>query len=219
MEIDTLDITIRQSVKYIELITAIVALVYYKKYKGTFFIYFVLLLWLTVLVEFAGLFMRLSGYASNFIVFNVYHLINFTALLWLYKAFIKKKVSKRIISSFILFFILIYFLNLRVENYTTRLITWPFIVGSIFIMISVVFYFLEILNSDKVLYIKKNLLFWVSAGLLIYFAGKLPMRLVRNYWFEVLNYRVIFLTEAILSILMCGCFIIGFIWSEKRYLS
>ncbi|WP_165605831.1 hypothetical protein [Flavivirga aquatica] len=80
---------------------------------------------------------------------------------------------------------------------------------------AIAFYFTEILNTNKVLYVDKNLLFWISIGLLLYHIGKIPTRIMRNYYEEIPNFENIFIAESILSIIMNICFIIGFICSEK----
>ncbi|WP_281766094.1 hypothetical protein [Neptunitalea lumnitzerae] len=218
MEIDTYSIIIRKSIKYIELATAIVALFHYYKYKGTFITYFVTLLCVTVVIEFTGLYMKVMGYTSNFILYNIYHLINFTVLLLLFKNCIKNTSYQKIVIGLLVIFLIIYSINMLVENYFNQLITFPFICGSTFVIMAIILYYLELLSTNKVLYVKRNLVFWVSVGLLLYFAGKIPMRIVRNYWFEIVDYQIIFFTESLLSIIMNLFFLIAFIWSEKRYL-
>ena len=51
------------------------------------------------------------------------------------------------------------------ENYYKEIQTIPYLIASIFLISSIIFYFLEILNTDKILYVHKNLLFWISIGL------------------------------------------------------
>ncbi|AUC75762.1 hypothetical protein CW732_08765 [Olleya sp. Bg11-27] len=207
-------LNLKHSVKYIELITAIIGSIYFFKYKYTYLKHFLILLWLIVLIEFFGSYWY-ALYGSNFIIYNIYHLINFTFLLYLYKKYVEKLKHKQWISYFIVFYILSFIVNIGFQNYLTQIQTIPFIVGAVFIIISISFYFLDILNSNKILYISKNLLFWISIGLLLYFVGKIPTRIIRNYWEEFDNYQSIFMVEYILSIIMNICFIIGFVCSEK----
>ena len=213
---------LKDSIMYIELLTASVASFYFYKYKGTRLIYILYLFWFTVIIEFTSYFLgpRVFDIIENsFWIYNyIYHPVNFIMLLFIYSLFLKKIMSIDLKRVFISGFLVIYFVNMIVGNYTNELIILPFITGGVFIMFFIGFYFVELLNSDKVLFVSKNLLFWISIGLLIYFAGKIPMRLVRNYWKEIANYNALSIASSLLSIVMNFCFIIGFIWSEKRYL-
>ncbi|TSE09741.1 hypothetical protein [Aquimarina algiphila] len=107
-------------------------------------------------------------------------------------------------------------INSFFENYINEYATMPYIIGASFVIISIIFYYIDILNSEKVLYVHKNILFWISIGLLIYYSGNIPFRIVRNYAGELLNAKVQFLVLCILSIVMNLCYIRGFIWSSKK---
>ncbi len=215
MLLDFSFLELKQSIKYVELLAAIVGSIYFYKYKSTPLKYFLMLLWLVVCVEFFGKF-YFKIFHSNYIVFNIYHFINFTTLLLLYRALIENRVYKKWVSFFVPTYIISFFINLSFQDYFTQIQTFPFIIGALLVIISIIFYFLEVLNTNKVLYVSKNLLFWISIGLLIYFVGKIPTRLMRNYWAEISYYESIFIVEYILSIFMNICFIIGFICTGKQ---
>lgn len=213
LEISFLEL--KHSIKYIELITAVVGSIYFYKYKHTYLKYFLALLWFVVFVEFFGKYYY-QLFNSNYIIYNIYHAINFTALLMLYRTFIQNKRHKKWISFFPSIYLVSFFANLLLQNYFNQIQTFPFIIGALLVIFSILLYFLEILSTDKVLYVSKNLLFWISIGLLIYFVGKIPTRLITNYWNEVSYYESIFIVEYILTIFMNVCFIIGFICTKKR---
>ena len=213
--IEIVYLTLKNSVKYVELITAIIGTIYFYKYKHTCLKYFLLILWYVVINEFLGFFLKKAGFTYNVIIYNIYHLINFSFLFILYKTYIKNSIHKKYIKYFLVIYIISFFGNMFYQNYFTQAQTIPFIIGAVFLIISIVFYFSEILNTDKVLYINKNLFFWISIGLFLYHIGKIPTRIIRNYYNEIPNFKSISITESSLSIIMCICFIIGFIWSEK----
>ncbi len=205
---------LRSSIKYFELTTAIVGTLYLHKYKKTFLKYFLFTLWFIVIIEFFGKWYRMN-IGNNHIVYNVYNFINFSFLLILYLTYLKKKIHKKWVTYFLIFYIVSFFLNSIIQNYMTQIQVAPFIVGALCIIITIIFYFSEILNSNQVLYISKNLLFWISVGLLLYFVGKIPTRIVKNYWTGMNGYGYISITEFILSIIMNIFFITGFVCSEK----
>jgi len=216
MPLEIIFSTLGKSIKYIELTTAIVGSIYYYKYKHTCLKYFLIILWYTTLNGFLARFLH-ENYIlrNNTVLYNIYNLINFTFLFTLFKAYIKKINHKKWIKTFSYIYIISLVIEAFFKNYLSEIQTIPFIIGAIFVIICIFYYFLEVLNTDKVLYVSKNLLFWISIGLLLYFFGKIPTRIVRNFWEEVTYYQSIYVVEYILSIVMNICFIIGFICSEK----
>ncbi len=200
----------------VEILAAIFATIYYYKYKNTIFLkYFIYLLWYVVINELLGYYIR-SLDLKNAIIHNVYNVINFTYLLLLYRYNFKNKRNKKAASFFITVYILAFLINGFFENYLIEHQRLPYIISALFLVITILLYFFEILNSEQVLHAKKNLLIWISFGLLIYFVGNLPFRILRNYYLELTDATVHFLVMFTLTVIMNFCFIIGFIWSDKK---
>ena len=109
-----------------------------------------------------------------------------------------------------------FFINGFFENYLYEFQSIPYIIAALFTIITILLYFREILNSEKVLYTNKNLLFWIGIGLLLYFVGNIPFRILRNYYEYLTDATILFLINFTLTIVMNTCFIIGFIWSDKK---
>lgn len=212
--IDTLFETIRGSVKYVELITAIIGSAYYYKYKNSNLKFFLPFLYFLVLLEFFGKYCY-ELFDSNYVVYNVYHFINFIFVLVLFRSFLKRERNKKWISFFVAIYVIAFFGNMFFENYLTQIQSIPFIIGALLVIITIILYYLEILTTDEVLYVSSNLLFWISIGFLLYFVGKIPTRIVKNYWEGISYYRSIYITEYILAIIMNIFFITGFICSNK----
>ncbi len=208
--------TFRKSIKYIELTAAIVGSIYIYKYKHTFLKHFLILLWYIAINEFLNLYLRQNyDFKNTYILYNIYHIINFSFLFILFKTYVKKTSHKKWILAFLVTYIASICIDVTFNDYFLEIQIIPFIIGGLFIIISIFFYFLEILNTNKVLFVSKNLLFWISVGLLLYFAGKIPTRIIRNYWKEISYFNETRVAELILSIVMNICFIIGFICSQK----
>ena len=62
----------------------------------------------------------------------------------------------------------------------------------------------------------KILLFWISTGVLIYYCGNIPYKIVRSYASNLRDVPIEFLVLCILTIVMNLCFIIGFVWSDNK---
>ncbi len=207
----------RSSIKYIELLTAIIGTCYLYKYKHTFLKYFLIILWYTVVNEFTGYILaRELGFRRNVIIYNVYHLVNFSFIFLLFRNYVTKKRYKYRIRLFSILYLISFFVNMFFENYFEKIQTVPFFVASILIIVSIMYYYSEILNTNEVLYVKKKMVFWISVGYLLYLSGSFPIRIVRNYFTEALNVEYIVEVGSFISIVMNICFIIGFIWSEEN---
>jgi hypothetical protein len=208
-------LTIRGSIKYMELIVAIIATFYFYKYKHSHLKYFLIILWYTAVNEFLGFTLKKIGFYSNIIIYNIFHFINFSFLFFLFQKSLKVRIHKLWLSVFGGIYVLSFFINMLFENYVYQVQTVPYLIASVLIITCIVIYFSEILNTDEVLYIKSNIMFWISIGYLLYLAGNIPIRVIRNYFTEVVNLEYILEISSVLSIVMNICFILGFIWGEK----
>ena len=215
MILDISFITIRSSIKYIELLAAIVGSFYFYKYKREFLKYFLVILWYTAVNEFLGFTLTRMGVAVNVIIYNIFHFINFSFLFLLFNKCLKIERHKKFTKIFLAIYVLSFFINMCFENYLNQIQTIPYLIASVLLITSIVFYFSEVLNTDEVLFIKTNIMFWVSVGYLLYLAGNIPIRVVRNYLYQLVDLKYILEISSVLSIVMNICFIFGFIWGEK----
>ncbi len=203
---------------FIQFLAAIISTIYYRKCNNTILKYFPILLWYTFLNEIAGILFIEYFSRFNAIIYNIYHLINFTVLFLIFKNFLITKKHKNCIKIFIIIYIGSYIINGFFENYLVEFLSWPYIIASSFLIVCISFYFIEILNSQKVLSVKKNLLVWISIGLLIYYIGNIPFKIVKNYYTDIDGITILFFINVVLTIIMNICFIIGFIWSDRKQL-
>lgn len=215
MILDVSLVTIRSSIKYIELLAAIIGTIYLYKYKFEFLKYFLVILWYTAINEFLGLLMGKMGFSTNYIIYNIFHFINFSFLFLLFYKCLKVESYRKWTKLFLAVYVTSFFVNMFFENYLYEIQTVPYLIASVLLIVSIVFYFSEILNTNEVLFIKTNIMFWISVGYLLYLAGNIPIRVVRNYLFEMVDLKPVLEISSILSIVMNFCFILGFIWGEK----
>ncbi len=207
------------STLFIELISAIIGSIFFHKYKHTILKYFLIYLWFIVFIEYSAFISReYFGVKYNAWLFNFFYVVHFLYLFYTYSLVLNNKKRKKIISYFAIGYSIVFIINGFFENYITRSQTIPFILGSGFLIISIIFYFTEVLKSEKVLSVKKNLLFWISVGLLLCYAGFIPFRITMNYYADMQNINHLYLILYALIIISNTCFIIGFIWSDRKQL-
>lgn len=204
------------SIDAIELITIFIGIYHYKKYKDTLLKYFLWFLCYGFITEMLGIVIGYGFKKSNYIVFNVYAIISYFFFYWLFYNSFKNKRNKHIVSFFILCFTLVFiidsfFFNTIFDNqqYYTLLF------GSISLIVTIILFFIEILNSEAILKVKHLLIFWVAVGLLLFQLGFIPVFLASKYinYSNGLTYGYILL---ILNFITSLCYSLGFIWTKKN---
>ncbi len=207
------------STLFMELLCAITGSIYYYKYKDSILKYFLIYLWVVVFLEYTGYISReYFDQQNNGLIFNIYFFLSYTYISSLYLRIIKEPKKKRAIYLFFIIYIVSIITGGVYENYVTDFQSIAFITASVLIVLQVAFYFIELLNSERVLHVKKNLFFWISIGLLIFYIGNIPFRITINYYADLGGFNYLFSINYLLIILLNSCYIIGFIWSNKKQL-
>ena len=194
----------------LELISAIIGTINYKKFASKYTAYFLFFLWYIVLAETTSVILKKYGY-SNTWIYVVYTFLEFNILLLMYKSITKLKFTKKIILLFIVLINIIYFIEVYKQGLTinTSITT---VVGSIFLSIVLILYLKEFLYSDKILNYSRSLYFWITLGSLVYYLGSVPFQAMTNY---LKNRNLIYL-QISLAVFAQVCVIIGFLWSKKE---
>lgn len=200
----------------IQVITAVVATIFYSKYKNTQAKYIVVLLWYTAINDIiAGIYSsKVSIYNAPF--YNIFQIIFTVYYLSLYKSVVESLKFKRYISYFILFYLFSFIVALFTDDFSKFHLSLSYITGSILIVTSIILYFSEILNSDKIIRINKMLMFWISIALLTCLLPDIPFDVIRRYYEKSPTIPYIYVVTFVLIIIFNLILISGFIWSEKQ---
>jgi hypothetical protein len=155
--------------------------------------------------------------SGNFIYYNVTTIITLVLYYALYLENIKVYTYKRIF--FVACVITFCFCLINVFYIQTgqMLHTYSFSIGSVCLCLGIVFYIKEIIESDKIILISKDPLFWISMGLFAFYIIHIPYigmynYLHKNYIEILLLFRNIFL---VLNYIMYSCIIIGLLCLKK----
>lgn len=193
-----------------------VALVHFKKVKGTKMMFFLYILLLGLITESLGYYVGYyASYNNTFPIYSVYKLLTLSIYFFLFKSYVQDQTKKKIILGLYLSLILYGVFN-AVFVYSSFLVyhlnTW--IYGSICFLVVIIIYLFDVLKTDIIFSIKKVLLFWVGIGNLLFIIGFLPVFALSKYF----NYNGIWdYTVFSLNVLMHTCFITGFLISKKEY--
>lgn len=193
-------------------------MVNYKKFYQPLAKYIILYLCLTalepIIAEYYGIYMG-DGY--NWIVINVFLFVRFMFFFILYYANLKRKLFKNTV----LVFGLLYLLSLLGEiwfgdtNYHSQSQVVPYVVGAYGVWLSIILYFIEILDSKEYIRLEKTILFWVSLAYFFYFIGFILLKI--NQETLISNYVDYYIAIVMfLTLLMNVILIIGILWSRPR---
>ncbi|WP_299678117.1 hypothetical protein [uncultured Dokdonia sp.] len=203
----------------IQIITAIVSSIYFYKYKNSFLKYICYFLWYTIANEFLGNYIGEILEKDTGYLYNIRRIVLFTLIYWILKNAIKDKKRLKIIN--ILFFIYALIQGIEiVYKYKTIIVdyyTISYFIGGLISFLGIMYYAIELLKSQNITFLHKNLTVWFLIGNLIFWIVYLPINLIfTNYEYfskEVLdNLSVIHNTFIIIQNII---FILGFIISER----
>ena len=203
---------------YLALFSGIIGLISWHKLPDNKAKSLVILIWFSVIIEKVGYYFTEWTGLLNYYVFNFYMLVSFPAYILLIRSLLQK-INHRIIAIFSLFlFIISFFLNiLYFKQDVNHSYTYSFAIGVLLILMLSCLYLVEIFNSDKILNFKKSVFFWYILGILVFHVPFLPFMLAINWFLIKQDDSVFSLVLFILNLLAHNCFIIGFVWSEKKY--
>ncbi|MGY0392606.1 hypothetical protein ACW5R3_08640 [Bizionia sp. KMM 8389] len=218
----------------LEILAAVTGLVFFSKYKHTAAKYFIYFLVYVVFFEVVGRYTRFiknDGVLSflentllekNYWWYSLCWLILSVAFYgWYYLKTLTNKNHKKILK-FTLFGFLIYAVLITVLNweafFNTNFVSIT-VFGALIILQCVFYYFLEILQSDKILTFYKSLNFYITCSILILWLVQTPLVFFEPY-FGILDMDYVYLRNFInLNIIafMYLSFTIGLVVSNPNY--
>ena len=158
-------------------------------------------------------------YHTNVVFYNIFTSIQTGYYLFLIQSSIVSVKIRRIIVACACVFILASVVNcFFIQNIRTELVSYTFTIGCLLITLSAMYFFYELLHSNKIENYATYPRFWIILGVFIFYTCNIPYMSVYNYLFvnfkTILNayYKII----EILAYIMYVFFIIGIIWSSKR---
>ena len=208
------------------LLTWIVSVYRYRRYFDTPLKYLPMLIIYTFFTELLGYFIKYSDEfqffsdsrfaGHNVIIYNVYQLVFFLFFFEVYRKVIKNRSAKKWIFYGSFLCGLIYLVNALFYNPLHNQLTYAHIVVSFMLASILILYFKEKRIDGVAQPLKYNLLFWVSAGLLVFYS-LFPI-ILAMYRLKLSVGVYIYLRPILLSsiVLMYGCFIIGLLAGKRK---
>ncbi|PIR12587.1 MAG: hypothetical protein COV50_08245 [Flavobacteriales bacterium CG11_big_fil_rev_8_21_14_0_20_35_7] len=153
---------------------------------------------------------------NNVIIFNIYTLVQYEFFLWLFYKHFKTVQYKILTKSIGLFTGFSFIINsIFFQDIFTTFQSYSLLLGGFFLIITIILFFTELLNSDVILMVKNLLIFWVAVGILLFQLGLIPVFIATKYinYSNGNTYGYILL---ILNFITSLCYSLGFIWTKKN---
>lgn len=215
MSPEILDLYLKDAVILFEAMVALISLFFYRYYKNSPLRYFPFILWYTLINEFIGG----SGIFeyNNVLIYNIYNLIYFLFFLYIFRYFVANTKYKNWIRISAVIYLFASVINPFFQNFITESQLFSYVLGACLLLFCIILYYIEILSTSQVLIINRELLFWISVGLLLFYVGYIPIKLTRVFFeFNNTMYLSLRIVHRLLIILMNISFIIGFLWMRRK---
>ena len=206
-------------------IALIISLIRYNKYFESVLKYFPIIIAYTFFNEILGGYIRNNESIqivfmeeqalNNNLIFNIFDIVFFLYFYFIFYKSIESPDKKKWIKTGAILFIVTCVLNLFFQNFVLYPQVYAIIVGSLNLLLCILLSFTQLSQQKSGLPKSKNLLFWISIGLLIFYFAYPIIMTIAIYFPEIhreLNVRQI---HHFLICLMYTCFIIGFIKPRK----
>ncbi len=186
-------------VNFFELLAFVTGVFYYKRNKSKPTFYFVVFLGLTVFVEiinwypalvYNGFLDYLKGtvFESNYFLGNSYSLISYLFYISYFKWHLSSEKKIYLLNMLSTLFILVSLWEYIFSGYFFEaFLPISNIFGTLLVILSIGFYYLELLRSEQILEINRSLPFYVSVGALFFHLCTTPLFIYSSYYSDTID--------------------------------
>jgi hypothetical protein len=198
-------------------IVFIIALIKFPLYKNSPLKFLPIILFFTIVTEYLGYFTKYDYLYINQIVYNIYYLIHFSFFFYVFMEMIDAVRFKKYIKIGIGVFWLIFLSDLIFTGISAEPFARTYIAGAGILVLCIILYYINILQSSLVLVVKNDLLFWVSVGLFLFYIGYIPIKIIKTWFYKQDSFfDFLLLIQFSLITIMYLFFLAGFLWMKKR---
>ncbi len=208
----------KSSSPFIILLSCIIGFIYWESVKKSYWKFFPLYLLIVTTSEIAR-YLPIYGFkieSLHFLLINIIP-IEFLFFFWLFYKNSQKKSHLFIGSAVYLIAFLIenIWADTMKSNYFS---SFSYSIGNIILLFFILEYFYRLMNSDRILNFKKERMFWVALGLLVFFLGTFPYfglynLMLSKYFSLLVSYTWV---EIFLNYAMYLLFAASFIWGKEN---
>jgi len=201
-------------------VAVILSFYYRDKLKGSVLKYLPYFLLFDLIVGLVSILINVSFKLYNVWLINILVNMELLFLFWLYYHLFKNHKYKKYTLIMAIVYESVYISGIYLSDSWNNYLEFPFFIGSLFMIIILMLFILEMLSSDDFLYIHKYTVFWITVAYLFYLIIPFPL----SFWtYLFYKYDSTYLMQlyptiqTIANLMMYFTLIFGFIWSKKRY--
>jgi hypothetical protein len=163
-----------------EVLTLLLCIVYAKRIKGSTIRLLPFYIGVIVLFDIIAFYRRFSGLPNTWIN-DVVIPFEFCYLMLFCQSFLAKKGLRNISLLFVFIYLIFFAADEIIYRKTySRLYLRSYLAGVIGLLVIIVMYVYELLNSDRLFRFYRQPEFWICAGVLLFYLGTLPFHLAWN---------------------------------------
>jgi hypothetical protein len=208
----------KYAIKFFELLAAVAGFITWNKWKNSYWKFFPVYLAIITVCEFVGHFfaVRLMLNAVN----NLYAFViplEFLFFCWLFYKYLPQKHKWTAITGAGCYILALIIEKITIPGPGYFFKSMSYSVGNIVILLLTVLFFINLFISAEILLFRRNIMFWVSIGLIVFYLGTYPFFALYNYYLkkdrsflEAYAWAMIFSNYC-----MYLLFTIGFIWGKS----
>jgi hypothetical protein len=199
------------------ILTGISAFIKYPVIKGTPLVSALYYIWVMILVELVAAILSRYGF-YNLWLYIISSNAEVLFFLYIFYRYIRNKSIKRLIWIGGLIFEIVFIIEYLV--FFKGWVAWPsysLSFGYLIIILFILYFFMEMFKSDKILYLHKHLIFWVTIGILFYLTIALPLNITLKIFFSNDSLPNVYILQLIANFILYISFLIGLIWNNKPY--
>ena len=204
---------LNSSIIYVIGLAFIVGLICIKKFWRSPIVILIIYLGVLLFIEYYG-----SIIENNHWLYNIQSSWEYISYVLIFYLSVKQPRSKKIVLGLALAGILFLCVDLIFISGTFRqYLTTAFGFVSVLLPLMCFVYLFEMVDSEKVVNQNRVFMYWMCIGLMVYHLCNLPQTVLINELIDLQGYAIIYTIQALSSIVMYTCFMIGFIWSDPKY--
>ncbi len=201
-----------------QVLSAIASSIYLYKYKNSFLKYICAFLWYNALNDLLVLLYLDKILKETDYLYNIHQIISFSLIYWILINCINNSKRLQIIKALFSVYVIAQLIDIFTKNFITDYLPLSYFTGGFVSLLGIMYYAIELLKSQDVIPLRKDLTVWYLMGNLIFWIGYLPIYIIFNFSENLSNDLIddLRIIKFIFIILQNSIFILGFIWSEKR---
>jgi hypothetical protein len=157
----------------------------------------------------------------NLVIYNIYYIIFFLYFYYIYWSYLRSRLFRLLVAYGASLFLVVSVINPFFQHFLYESQTFAYLTGTLVLLLAIVLYSVEQFKNDLAIPSRYNLIFWLSIGLVVFFACYLPIEIYRYWNFKFGGREPIYVRSIVhgLILLMNLIFCVGFIKMNSKPLS